>query len=548
MAMLLAMLLASLGLGLWLDSFHDVRGSTSAWLSSFIARILLVGDFRAAAATSMIPNTIYNPLYPALVAGICSVTPWEWDPVLVSHCVSAASLGLAAWALWALWNVVGGSATACLASLACLFPPLLSTAAMARYDLPALALTLLSARCAQSAMGKPGTWRWLLAGLLAGLAYNTREYMLAPALGAVLAAASVDLVMASSRMGTRLARTRPLFLLVTLCLGLGLGTMAPPVLLGLSPAAGLEAVLGYGSQSQFGSGRSLVEILYLDRLPTPLALGLLGMLAVTWRAPRRESTAVFWGMLLPFIAFLASAQQSPQYYLLGHVLVLSGIAGFLPPIPVDLTISGIRVGAIGRWALVVFSWSALAPWMLAQVPAMMVTGRANTTIFHSEGWPAWPGEPAEILSWAIEEAGEIPLVVMSGSVENVDALAQIHGERPVAFLFREWSDRLTETRRIYDGQPLLLLAVEALDRELPAFAGALHMGIRGTENLHARLFLLPGLKQQPGIEDPCLRGGVIRGACLQREWLAGGWQAVRRRVLEEDAWHRGLVTKHTLWW
>ena len=205
-ATLSAMVAGVVVLSLWLGHFSQVRGSTGAWLALHVERVLLVGDFQAAAGTSMIPNTIYDPLYPAMVAGLCAIWPGGADPVWVGHAVSAASLVLGGCLLVGLWRHIGGWPTALLASLSLAFPPLVSTAGMVRYDLLAVALVLGVAGLGSTAVGRVGLWRWAWVGLLAGLAYDTREFMLAPAGGALVALALLGLTVWQPRKERATAR------------------------------------------------------------------------------------------------------------------------------------------------------------------------------------------------------------------------------------------------------------------------------------------------------------------------------------------------------
>ena len=549
-ATLSAMVAGVVVLSLWLGHFSQVRGSTGAWLALHVERVLLVGDFQAAAGTSMIPNTIYDPLYPAMVAGLCAIWPGGADPVWVGHAVSAASLVLGGCLLVGLWRHIGGWPTALLASLSLAFPPLVSTAGMVRYDLLAVALVLGVAGLGSTAVGRVGLWRWAWVGLLAGLAYDTREFMLAPAGGALVALALLDGWQARRWLRPRKARRRRILVPLVVAGGLLLGMAALPLALGLSPLGGLEALLGYGGRGQFGSGRPMSEVLYVDRFWLPLLLGLGGLGVAAWRGRQRAAAVALLGTLAPYALFLVSSQQSPQYYLLAHVLILSGWAGWLLLLPAR----GPALGALRlprgwlRLGVAALLVSLLAPWMLRRAPLLMVSGRANTTPFHSEAWPAWPDEPLELLQWALQQAPAQPLLVVSGTVENMDALAAIHSGRPVAFLFREWTDRLDEALRIYDGEDVLVLSVESPERQHPRWPGDQVLGQMTTPNLGAQLSRVPGERRDPRAEDPCIHGGVIRGACLQREWLAGGQEAVRRRILAEAARRQGLLGSRMLWW
>jgi len=518
----------------WMGRFDLVRGSTEAWIVAHVQRVLLAGDYAAASGAGMIPNTTWNPLYPALLAA----SSWALgcSPAVAGHVLAAASLGLAAAALAHLWRRAAGAVPATLAGLAVFLPPVFLTATMVRYDLPALALALGCACCALRALERGGWLSWILAGLLAGLAYNTREFVGAPAGGCLVLALGLHLWLQRPRQRLR-ATARAVLATAG---GLVLGVVPLPLALGLSPLGGLGALMGFSLHNEFGSQRSVAQVLQLSQLWVALMVGLLGLLAaaVFARSPaRRRAALLIWGLLLPCGVFFLSKQQSPQYYLLPQLLVAAGAAG-LAALPPRRWQQGLLVG-LGALLLL--------PWALVGI-ASGLGDRPPGPGLHSEAWPCAPQEPAQVMDWALERAADAPLVAISGKVENLDALSAIHHGRPVAFLFREWADRLQETVEIYEGGEVLLLTVEGQGMEpvLPQ-EGELLDELR-TPTLRALLFRLPGAVRQGSLEPPCARGGQIRGACLQVEWLAGGQEAVRERMLELARERQGLQGPGRMWW
>ncbi len=535
LAMVAAVMLVEWGMG----GFGRLQGSTEAWILAHVQRVLMVGDYAAATGVSMIPNTTWNCLFPALVAGISALTGSV--PVSVGQAVSAAALGLGMVALARCWASAGGAVPALVGALALLFPPVVITASMARYDMLAVALVLCVGWAVIAALERESLFAWGAAGLLAGLAFNTREFMLAPALGALVA----GLMVLGARAWRRGAgQRRPLrLLLVLLCLlaGLVIGWIPLPMALGLHPFSGLHATGSYALHNRFGDRVPLTTLLYLDRFYWAFGVGSLGLLVAAlrrWTGRQRDAVLVLLGMLLPFVAFLFSRQQSPQYYLLAHVLVLSGVAGLVGLLP-------------WRWAqalLLAGLIAPVAPWALGLIRDGLDPYETTAGRLHTEAWPADVGEPGQVMGWGLDRAAGQPVVVVSGSVENIDALARLEHGRPVAFLFQQWLDRLPEAVGFCDGRDVLVLSVEAIHQPPNAIPGGLSIDRLETGHLRAELWVVPGRPPEPSREHPCARGGQIRGACLQQAWLEGGDEAVKARILSlHDRFH-GLQGWRAMWW
>jgi hypothetical protein len=534
-AMIAAVLLIQRGLG----GFGQLQGSTEAWILAHVQRVLTVGDYAAATGVSMIPNTTWNSLFPALVAGISALL--GASPVSVGQAVSAAALGLAVVALGRCWWSAGGAFAGLAGALALLFPPVVITASMARYDMLALALVLCVGWAVIAALERDSLLAWGAAGLLAGLCFNTREFMLAPAVGA-LAAGLVVASVAAWRRGAGQRRPRRL-LLALLCLlaGLAVGWLPLPLALGLHPFSGLHATGAYALHNRFGDQVPLTTLLYLDRFGWAFGVGASGLAVAVlrpWRGGQRRAVLVLLGMLLPFVAFLFSRQQSPQYYLLAHVLVLSGGAGLVGLLP-------------WRWArpIVLVALAApVAPWTLGLIHDGLDPFESTAGRLHTEAWPADVGEPGQVMGWALDRAEGLPVVVISGSVENLDALARLEHGRPVAFLFQQWIDRLPEAVSFCGGQDVLVLSVEAVHQPPNAIPGGLSIERLETAHLKAEMWVVPGRPPEPSREHPCARGGQIRGACLQQAWLEGGDPALEARVLSLHDRFRGLQGWRAMWW
>ncbi len=533
------MALAVLVLRHLMGGFGQVQGSTEAWLLAHVARVLMIGVYAAATGVSMIPNTTWNSLYPALVVALSRLTGGE--PAALGQALSAAALGLSLVALARCWWSAGGPVVGIAGALALLFPPVVITASMARYDMLALALALCVGWAVIAAVER-GSWlAWGVAGSLCGLVFHTREFMAAPALGG-LGMGLVLLGMSCWRdEGGRGSFLRPLAALGCVLLGLLLGLLPLPLVLGLSPLSGLHALASYGLHNRFGDQPTLMALLYLDRFGWAFGVGALGWLAAVlrpWPARERRAVLVLLGLLLPFGLFLVSRQQSPQYYLLAHALLLSGAAGFvgLPrwrwAQPIVLVVLLVPVAG--------WSWDLIRDGL---DPHASTAGR-----LHTEAWPADVGEPGRVMAWAMERAEGQPLVVVSGSVENIDALARLEHDRPVAFLFREWLDRLDDAVVLCGGKDVLVLSVEHVHQPGNVISGGVSMDRLETASLRAELWVVPGQPLVYEREHPCARGAQIRGACLQHAWLDGGDEAVRNRALSLTLAYSGLQGWRAMWW
>jgi len=518
---------STLWLQAWLGHFDAVRSSTGAWILAHVDLVQRVGDYKAAAAVSLVPNTTYNPLYP----GLLTVSGQVGTPLVVAaHRLAAAAVGICGVALALFWSRAGGGLVGLAAAVAVLFPPLLASGGLVRPDTLAVALSLLSVAAAARARSEGGA-AWFLGGVLAGLTYLAREFTVGPALGAL----SVAWLLAAWR-DRRLEPVLGSALLVVL--GVAAGALPLPLSLGLSPWGGLDALLGYGRTGHAGAAAdSAAALLYLDVMPIPLALALLGWVLALLRGRDRGAVLVGLGALLPFAAFLLSAQQSPQYYLLGHVLFLSGIAGLgllWRRWPVQLVLAGVLL--------------ALAlPSARALTPRLVQADRNRHPRIHTEGWPCGPDEPAEIIDRAMEWVGDRPLLVSSGRVENIDALVPLRHHRPAAFVFANWQDRVPEIVSLYDGEPVYYLSVEGRTDGHPLPDGAVVVDQWESAELSAVLALVSGRDAPPGV-DLCENGGPVRGACVQRAWLQLGDEGLPARVRARGAEFQQRLTASTRWW
>ena len=425
--------------------------------------------------------------------------------------------------------------------MACLFPPMVITASMARYDTLAMALALCVAWAALEALRRDGFLTWALAGLAAGLAYNTREFVVLPALGCL----ATGLVLAALSGGSSRAGSRRLLgwlaQLALATLGLAIGGILPPLCLGLSPLSGYHALLGYGIHNQFGDPPPLLVLLYLDRFWLPFGLGLLGLLVAAirpWGSADRRPPLLLLGMLVPVGAFLLSRQQSPQYYLLADVVLLSGIAGILSLLPRHW----LRMVALALLVLPVW------PWTMQRIREGLGPIATGSGLLHSEAWPADLGEPDRVVAWAVEQSETRPLILVSGTVENIDALACLHHDRPVAFLFREWLDRLPEAVALFQGRDALVVSIEANHLPRNDIQDGVRLDRLETSHLVSELWVVPGRRAPTSREPPCARGGQVRGACLQLAWLEGGEDSVRQRILSLREHYGGLQGWRSMWW
>lgn len=517
LAGLLLPVLSAAALAWWTGIFDHVRSSSGSFTSGIVYRILLFDDFRVAAWASQIPKVYYDNLYPILIA-LVSRTPLGellGGPVVVGHVLAAAALGLAALPLFALWRAVGGGAAGVAGAAALLFPPMVTTAALIRADNLSAALALL---CAWTALWarRRGHWAcWGLAGLLAGLIYVCREFYLGPALGGLGVAALLHVLEARRDAGDLGALLRLLWPAVTACVvGVLVGATLLPLALGHSPLVGVDAILQYGKTGP-PSGedfyRQWYAALYLDtHLVLPLALGLVGLIlcAVRLRGPRREAALVLLGMVLPYGAFATSAQQSPQYYLLLHVLLLSGLAGLLALVP------WMQARVVVATCLV-----ALAVWWTATtVPTMLGLDRRPWP-YYSEAWPAPHEDVLKVTPWAMAQVKGAPLIFTGESLEHFREYLMVNHRRPLARVYP--GDPVTQYRHIanYYGKRCFVLSVTNSPYH-PTVPGAEAVGFRKAGVLEARLMRVdPDPKVTAGVDAGLLRG---RGIMQQGAWLDGG--------------------------
>ncbi len=520
-------------MGWWLELFPFVHSSTGAWIMAQVTRALDTGDYAAAATIGRVPNASYNVLYPWLVT-VASKVPLPGlvgRPVAVAHLVSAAFLGLALLPLFALWRKVGGYAAGLLGAGALFYPTMVATAALIRYESLAVALILLAGWTAWGAARAEGWWRWVVAGLLVGLTYNSREYLV----GSAVAGVGVAWVWAvffppvEGRSRWKQATTS-LFLLLD---GLIPGVVVVPVMLGFWPQNGLVYLFSYAEGGGAGPSRFTSSQIYdVPRLAIPFGLGLLGLLAAAIRSKgeKRLAVAVLVAILLPFLLFPLSRQQSPQYYLLAKVVLISGWAGLVALIPWP------RARAVATAVVL----ATCIPWALKQVSPVARGAQSQDTGWHSEAWPAEPGGPAEVVDWAHRLAGKRPLAVVTSHIENLDALFVIRHHRPVASLYDpNWREQLPQVALIYDGMDILVLTVSSEHRPVQPPPGAMLVASHQVPNLLARIHQVSGVEKpdnwrHPGY--PCLD---FRGVCLQRDWIEGGAAAVRQTTLHPGPEYAG---------
>ena len=514
-----ALALALLGAS---GSLQTVSSSTEAWLLAHVLRVGWLGDSHLAAAVGLTPNLAYDPLYPWLLIPFAPSGPGE-DPtslLFAAHALSALGWGLAALALGSLWREATGRRSGGIAGAAALLlPPVIGTAALARADSLAIGLALAATWASLVACRKPSGLRFGLAGLLVGLCFLAREYLAIPALAALLMALWISLAALPRWKRARVDSWLP-GLLGALA-GLSLGAAGLPLALGLSPLAGIEALLHYGA-----AGRAVNEL-----RAGPLLLCVVGIPGywLAWRSGTgdRRALLLLGATFLPSIAFFASAQQSPQYYLLGAGLLLSGVGGLVAALPGRL---GPTVGAMGLVVLGMGLDSA-AFRAAADQPGPRVLG------FHSESWPC----PVDQVEAAVAQANAWseggPLLLVSGGIENIDGLAWLRLSRPVAFAYPFELDKLDRLAPEYNGRPIAVVAIELYGHEpaLPVPEVARWEGAC----LEARMGWLPGEPlDHPGGCGP----EQPRGACLQAWWLSGGIAQMREKATAFQArWRPGLL-------
>lgn len=503
-------------LALWGADLHGVGSSTGAWTTAYVQRVLQVGDFAAVANISQNYSTTTNPLYPLLVAGCCSVGGMA--PALAGHLIAAGSLGLVGVLLVALWSRGRGLSSGVLGAGALCWPPLVAAAVWIRPDTLAIALCLACILLAVDLSRGRGLARWVAAGILLGLTHLAREYMLAPAGGALAIGWCLDL--ARRPPGSRLvpAVLRGLALLV------GLSACAVvPLALGFWPWNGLASLWSYGNTdhpSRFGPA----QLHYLPTMAPAWLIGAGGLVVAMWRGrgPARATAMVTLGALSTFVAFMASHQQSPQYYITAHVLLLACCAGWLDLVP-------------WRWArrgLVVATLVLAAAWSMPRVSALVHGGSDELRPrLHSEAWPAPALEIATVVDWSMTWAWASPLVLVSPHVENLDALFTVRHDRPVAVLYNhDWERELPDLVRYHRGEDVWVVTVSSAWEDPLQAPGVESLGELRTGSLVAAMYRYDGDRPPPRTrrrDYPCIDW---RGTCQQRDWLTGGVEQLGRRA------------------
>lgn len=493
----------------------EVHGSTEAWLMAQVQRTEWLGSYATAALVGELPNLASNPLYPALVA---LLSPGPEAAVVTGQLLAAASLGPALLALWVLWRRVVGGAAALAGAAALLLPAVTATALQARYDLPAVALVLGALAVAAGAgPGRTGVGRWALAGLLAGLATLCREYLGIVCVG-VLGLMGAREALAGRWRGPAVAGVQVV-----------MASTAVSLLLGLSPLAGLDNLLRYSAVSE-AARPVLGEVLGPLPQRLALALGALGWLLALAR-PARGALLPLGALLLAFLAFLAFPQQSPQYYLLGTVLLLSGLAGLADRLPG-------RAAQLGGGGLIVLLGLGAGA---AVAPSLVLQGSSSGTGLHSEAWSESTEHLGKVVDMVLAGGEPQPVILSTMRVENLDAFAELRHDRPVAFAFPNDLARLEDFTSAFGGADVLLALVDHADR-LEEGARIEALGApRATERwgrLRVRVWLLPG---RTAAQDPCTWETTLRGVCLQRDWLRGGMAAMRAGAAARRARQPGLV-------
>ncbi|MFH1465431.1 MAG: hypothetical protein ABIO70_13670 [Pseudomonadota bacterium] len=493
-----------------------VGSSTGAWITGYVQGVLDLGSFPLVSALGRIPNTRSNLLFPLLTAELGRATGAA--PVLVGHLLAAGSLGLAALLFGRLWARGRDPVAGLLAAVAFLWPPAVATGFMIRPDTLAFSLVLACALLAVR-LARGGPWQaWLLAGLALGLTYHAREYMLAPAAGALLVGWGLDLHRRAPGSRGRSALGRLLALLAG-----ALSTAALPLAMGFLPWNGLTTLLDYARQSQTPTYR-LRDLFYLPALLPVWLLGAGGLALAIWRGPgpRRDAALVQAGLLLPFAAFLLSRQQSPQYYVFPEVVLLGGCVGWLDLLRGRWP----RWGAAAAVMALGVAWSGPRAWALLDGTPERYHPR-----MHQEAWPARGSEVAAVVDWAMARTTARPLVVVSRYIENLGEIFIVRFRRPVISERGEgWGDELGGLRRLHRGQELCVLTVGGSQHPAGPAPGCAVEDTLETPSLLATLYRCdPG-----GLADGGQREGLScvdwNGACQQRDWLEGGLEQLTRRA------------------
>lgn len=481
-------------------SLVGIQGSTEAWLLAHVQRVHWFDDFGQAVVASRIPNTYSNALYPWLVAQLSHDVD---SSMVVGHVLAAASLGLMAAALWGIWRPAVGSHAAVGAAAACLLPAVVSTACQARYDSPALALVLLTVWASSVAWRSDRSLAWPAAGALVALTYVTREYLGVLALAALGVACLAHVVTRRRLQGPVVALAQ-----------VALVTTAASFVMGLDPLEGLRTIGAYADQD-IDSRPMLAEILgpWGRRLLT--LAGAAGWVSAALRAPDRRALWVPAALMAPFLVFPFFPQQSPQYYVLGAVLLGSGVGGLALWIPSARA----RVAVGAALAL------ALAGWSTWAVPRALAAPGAVTNL-HVESSGRSDADLLPMLDWAGELSQGQVLVLSSHWVENIDAYAELHLGRPVGFVYRTQLHQLPEMTPAAGGRSIVLVVVEEDTHTFQPVPGRL-IDTFSAGPLVAQAHLLdPGPSHGP---DLCAGRYAMRGFCTQRDWLEGGTETMRTR-------------------
>lgn len=523
-------------LGLWTGLFDQIRSSSGSFTSGIVYRILLFDDFGVAAWACQVPKVYYDNLYPILIVLLTRSPVGEvmGGPVVIGHVLAAAAVGLAFLPLFALWRAVGGSVVGIAGSLALLFPPMVMTAALIRADNLSTALALLCVWAALTARRRGRWWLWGLPGLLAGTIYVCREFYLGPALGGLGVAFLLYCNCARKRSAAgRLSWLPSVLPACAACLlGMLVGATLLPLLLGHSPMVGLDAILQYsktGPPAGEDFYRSWHKALYLDKpLAVLLGLGIAGFVlaAIRTRGNNREAVLVLLGMILPYTVFVVSKQQSPQYYILLHVLLLSGVAAFLTLIPWRLVRAG---AALGLAVLAVF-------WAASTVPSMLGLDR-RPWAYYSEAWPAPAADVEALVPWAMKQVKGAPLIFAGESLEHFREYLMVRYRRPLARVYPD--DPIAQYRHIANlhGRSTFVLSITG-SRAHPTVPGSWAVGFKAAGILEARLMRIdpdPSAAQRSS-DEQVMRG---RGILQQAAWLSGGDAELRRFAASRAASRTG---------
>jgi hypothetical protein len=500
-----------------LGVFEGVGSSTGAWVTAYAQRVLAMGDFAAVANLSQNYSTVSNPLFPLLMVLGARVS--GLPPATLGHLLAGACLLLVVPLLALLWSRGRSLEAGLLAALAVLWPPLLASATWVRPDTTALLLFVACLVLAQD-LSRGRAWpRWIAAGIGLGLVYLTREYMLAPAGAAVGTAWLMDLL--ARPRGERL---RPALARALATTGGSLACALLPLCLGFYPWNGLSSIWSYGG-TDHPARFTLSQLHYLPTMAPLWLLGLAGLGIGAWRGRglARAAALVSLAALAPFAAFMVSNQQSPHYYVTAHLLLLTGLAGWL-----DL----LRWRG-ARWGLLLGLAGGALWWCPPRAAALLGTDGAELEPrLHTEAWPAPREEIDVVVDWSLTWAWDAPLVVVTQHIENLDSLYTVRHQRPVAILYGpDWAKELPDWIRHHRGREVFVLTVVPAQGRLERLAGSAPLGLLETAHLRASMAsydgetLLPRTRRR---DYPCIDW---RGTCQQLDWLEGGQDGLRARTM-----------------